>query len=732
MVGLFPDFKYFLTPFVLLLVIAYRKSNAFIFLLTILVGILIVWIKQVALENKFLTTQFDNLVEIEAVVRSDPVLRSGQVFGSNRRLDEYSVLIKLTRINDRKINLPARLKYSKQISLQMDQVISAKVRLIKTRETKVAALAVAKESISILSPPRNLFRLTEVIRNKFRGQADGSTSSSLVPGLVLGDTSLQSNDFKEQMQKVGLSHLTAVSGANFVLVASFLLWFLQFIIKRIKHRLIIVLIVLFLFIFLVRPTPSVLRAAVMTLVILIARYRGENTRGIASLGAAITLLILLDPFQSIDPGFALSVLATAGILFLSPKVENKLRQIIKPRWLVEAISIPVSATIPCLPVILLLSNEFSIATIPSNILVAPVIAPITVLGFLCAILTPIVSSVGAILFAGASFFAKYIVFVSDAMEKFPSIHFNDTRVYILIFILSLVLYFNHQKSITVIITGLLLAQLVFNTTSWPGRNWQVVNCDVGQGDAMVVNLGTRSAIVIDTGPDPGAIDNCLRALNIKTIPLLILTHFHSDHVGAISGVVKDRFIGQVWISNLHQPESAYERAMKELVGIEVKSVTKGESYLFPESNVEIKVLWPQSNGVNFKELPGDGSKINNSSITLILKTNDLSVFAGGDIEPEVQEVIATSGLLSDVDLLKVSHHGSAYQYVPMLDLLKPEIAIISVGSENSYGHPDVEFVNELEKRSISVWRTDLSGGISVAPTNKIRVTGKEWWKIRWG
>lgn len=715
----------------LLLVIAYRKSTAFIFLLTILVGILIVWIKQVALENKFLTTQFDNLVEIEAVVRSDPVLRSGQVFGSNRRLDEYSVLIKLTRINNRKINLPARLKYSKQISLQMDQVISAKVRLLKTHETKVAALAVARESISILSPPRNLFRFTEVIRNKFRGQADGSTSSSLVPGLVLGDTSLQSNDFKEQMQKVGLSHLTAVSGANFVLVASFLLWFLQFIIKRIKYRLIIVLIVLFLFIFLVRPTPSVLRAAVMTLVILIARYRGESTRGIASLGAAITLLILLDPFHSIDPGFALSVLATAGILFLSPKVENKLQKILKSRWLVEAIAIPVSATIPCLPVILLLSNEFSLATIPSNILVAPVIALITVLGFLSAILTPIISSVGAILFAAASFFAKYIVVVSDAMEKFPSIHFNYTRVYILIFILSLALYFNHHKSIAVIITALLLAQLVFNTTSWPGRNWQVVNCDVGQGDAMVINLGTSSAIVIDTGPDPGAIDNCLRALNIKTIPLLILTHFHSDHVGAISGVVKDRLIGQVWISNLHQPESAYERAMKELVGIEVKSVTKGEIYLFPESNIEIKVLWPQSNGVNFKELPGDGSKINNSSISLILKTNDLSVFAGGDIEPEVQEVITTSGLLSDVDLLKVSHHGSAYQYVPMLDILKPEIAIISVGSKNSYGHPDVEFVDELEKRSISVWRTDLSGGISVAPTNKIRVTGKEWWKIRW-
>ena len=116
----------------------------------------------------------------------------------------------------------------------------------------------------------------------------------------------------------------------------------------------------------------------------------------------------------------------------------------------------------------------------------------------------------------------------------------------------------------------------------------------------------------------------------------------------------------------------------------------------------------------------------------MLRTKNYSLFSAGDIEPEVQELISKSGLLSDVDILKVSHHGSAYQYLPMIDLLKPEIALISVGAKNSYGHPDLEFIRELEKRSISVWRTDLSGGISVAPRNKIRATGKEWWKIRWG
>ena len=85
-----------------------------------------------------------------------------------------------------------------------------------------------------------------------------------------------------------------------------------------------------------------------------------------------------------------------------------------------------------------------------------------------------------------------------------------------------------------------------------------------------------------------------------------------------------------------------------------------------------------------------------------------------------------------MDVLKVSHHGSAYQYLPMLEMLNPKVAIISVGEGNSYGHPDGKFINELANRGAKVWRTDQSGGISVISTNKIRVVGKEWWKIRWG
>jgi competence protein ComEC len=172
--------------------------------------------------------------------------------------------------------------------------------------------------------------------------------------------------------------------------------------------------------------------------------------------------------------------------------------------------------------------------------------------------------------------------------------------------------------------------------------------------------------------------------------------------------------------------------MKEIRGIDIKVVEQGEKYFLPNFATQVLVVWPKLDLGQMPTLPGDGSEVNNSSISVIIKTKTLSIFAGGDIEPAAQEMITASGYLSQVDVLKVSHHGSAYQYLPMLDLLNPKVAIISVGRGNSYGHPDKQFISELLSRNIQVWRTDQSGGISLATPNKIRVTGKEWWQIRWG
>ena len=709
----------------------YRSRSFSILLIAVVAGSGAMALRQAALNNDLLLSKLNADVSIEGIIKSDPILKKGRVVGSRKLHDDYSCLLKLTKIDGQIIDLPIRLYFNKKEKLLIDQQIHTQVKIIKSKERKVAALAISRGEINILGQPREIFMVTSNIREKFRSLAMPSDAGALIPGLVIGDTSLQSFEFAAQMRKVGLSHLTAVSGANFALVAAFLLWFLQFIVSNVKLRVQVTFITLVLFIFLVRPTPSVLRAAVMTAVILIARSRAERSYGLSALGAAITLLIALDPFQAIDPGFALSVLATSGILIFSPTLEAHLSKFIKTKWLTEVISIPISATIFCTPVVVMLSGQLSLITIPANILVSPVIAPITVIGFISAIFALVSTPIAQILLWIATLLSNWIVLVSKSMSSLPVITFSQIRFFLVVFTLIAIAAVFRRWRLMILISSLLVVQLFYNTVTWPGSGWQVVNCDVGQGDGLVVNLGEGAGLVIDTGPDPVRIDGCLNNLGIRVIPLLVLTHFHADHIGGLTSVINNRKIGQVWISNLHQPEDAYKSVMQQLSGLDVRSVVQGQQFTIASTGTTVKVLWPQPLTQEFTSLPGDGSAINNSSIALIIKTSKISLFTGGDIEPPVQELISKSADLTEVDILKVSHHGSAYQYLPMLDILKPKSAIISVGAGNTYGHPDSDLIAELIRRGVKVWRTDNSGGISVATPNKIRVTGKEWWKFRW-
>ena len=712
--------------------IVYRRTAFIILAVTALVGLSLVSFRQAALNNQFLQSKVGSVVRLEGVITTDPILKEGLVIGSYRKPDQLSALFKLTSIDGTRIDLPLRIRFNPSSDVEIDQNLIVNARLVKSKERKVAALAIANGEITKIGKPRNLFRFTSKIRDDFRSLASDNKAGALIPGLVLGDTSLQSQSFITQMRRVGLSHLTAVSGANFAMVATFLFWLLQFLIKGLRNRLWVVGIILFLFIFLVRPTPSVLRAAVMSAVVILAKYFGERSFGIPSLAAAIMFLLLLDPIQSTDPGFALSVLATAGILLLSPVIEERLSKKVKTTWIVQSISIPVSATIFCLPVIALISNQLSLVTVPANILVAPVIAPITLLGFVAAIIAPIAPFLSSFLLLIATPLAHWIVIVSQSMANLPAISFNRTFMFFILFTAIIIGLISERKWVIYLAILFLSIQLMISHFTWPGSGWQIANCDVGQGDGMVVNLGEGNAIVIDVGPEPEKMDQCLRQLGIKSIPLLILTHFHSDHIGGLSKVLENRRISQVWISKLAEPAAAYQSTIKQLSGIDIKIVEQGERYLLPKFATQVLVLWPKLLMGQMPTLPGDGSEVNNSSISVIIKTKTLSIFAGGDIEPAAQELITSSGYLSKVDVLKVSHHGSAYQYLPMLDRLNPKVAIISVGQGNSYGHPDQQFIDELISRNIQVWRTDQSGGISLATPNKIRVTGKEWWQIRWG
>ena len=166
---------------------------------------------------------FGNTAEVEGVIQSDPIIKAGKIIGSRLQDDQFSVLFKLTKIEGVSVNLPTRLKYDLNSRIEIDQKVKLKARFIKSKERKVAALLIANGKISILTDSRKLFSATSGIRDSFRKLVKHSDAGSLIPGMVLGDTSLQNSVFADKMRRVGLAHLTAVSGANFALVASFLL-----------------------------------------------------------------------------------------------------------------------------------------------------------------------------------------------------------------------------------------------------------------------------------------------------------------------------------------------------------------------------------------------------------------------------------------------------------------------------------------------------------------------------
>jgi len=679
-------------------------------------------------------------ISFVATVDTDPVLGQSKVVGSRIRTPSTTFLATLNQgvIDGRSysLHLPVRISSTRRVFYLPGSRISGSGKVFATSERRVAALIAARSTLAQISATDPVNRIAGKIRSAFRREAlrIGGVSGALIPGLVLGDTSLESSNFVIDMRRAGLTHLTAVSGENFAIIAAFLLWLLQFLVKRLPTRLIITAIVLISFIFLVRPSPSVLRASVMTAALLIGRARGERSSALPALGLAVALLVLADPFQAIDPGFALSVSATAGILILAPVLTEFFARYIRHEKFVELMAIPIAATIFCTPLIIAISGQFSLVALPANFLVSEVVGPITIIGFVAALISPISPMASHLLLLICKPFAGWVVVIAHSLGSLPLLKLPKSYLGAVLALATIVLLTLRRWKIVIGILAIFLITHVATSLGWPGRSWLIVNCNVGQGDGAAVNLGGGSAIVIDTGPDPALMDSCLKSLDISSIPLLVLTHYHADHVNGLSGALAHRSIGQIWVTNNPQPPLEYQQSMDLLKGRSISIVHQGESLRFnaPVGPVSITVLWPRAEVEKLPSLPGDGSGINNSSIALLISVGKVSFYTSGDTEPPAQEEIAASGLVHSVDVMKVSHHGSAYQDLALFDLLHPKIALISVGAGNPYGHPAASTIAALEQRGIKVYRTDQDGAIAVSSDLKISTQKNRWWEITWG
>jgi competence protein ComEC len=705
-----------------------RKLRFSVIICALLLGSTVMSIRQASLAHSQIARFFMQSATITAEVVTDP---------NKTSTGNYSFIARAILVNNSsihyKLRVPIRVMTSKQSMSKLlpGQRFSAQGRIVASKEARVAALVVIKDEIEIQTQPSHWASALGAVRLGLRSLSGDGDAGALIPGMVLGDTSKQSPQFKNSMKRSGLTHLVAVSGANFALVSAFVLWMMQFLFTRMAFRLSATAISLIAFIALVRPSPSVLRAAAMAAVLLIAQGTKRGRDSLPALGFAIAAVVIVDPWQARDAGFALSVLATAGLLLFAPVLVEKL-SLHMPEKLAQALAPPTAAIVFCSPIIVALSGYLAPMSVIANLLAAPFVAPITIVGFISSLFSPFAPLLSSALIWLIRFPAGAIALIAHWASSFPVLTLRTGKIGFLIvacFTLLAWLFKKWFKYIT-IFTLIVLISITW-LQRWPGGDWQIANCDIGQGDSMVLNLGNHQGLVIDVGPDAVAEDRCLKALGIKEIPLLILSHFHADHVAGLPGALNKRTVGQVWVSVNSAPLVESAMAHVALEGVEIIKAVRGMSSRV--GPLTIKVLWPTLSATSFEEMPGEGSQINNSSIATLITSDEFSIFAGGDLEPPVQQILVKD--VTPVDIYKVCHHGSRYQDLAFMAALHPRISVISVGVGNTYGHPAVQTLEALTRLGSEVVRTDIDGAIAVQVRKHqftIRKAKGRFNLIRWG
>lgn len=602
--------------------------------------------------------------------------------------------------------------------------VRAALRLTEPGDSAAALLFVEGELTPVATPSWWLGGSGD-LRAGFAAAADAlpGDGGDLLPGLAIGDTSAVSGELDRAMKSSSLSHLTAVSGANCAIVIAAIMLLGGYAGLPRLARVALALATLLGFVLLVTPEPSVLRSAVMASITLVLVLIGRPGLGLPTLSVAVIVLLTIDPWLSRNYGFVLSVLATAGLLVLSAPLTRLLG-----RWmpvpLATVLAIPLAAQLACQPVLILLTPTIALYGVPANLLAAPAAPAATMLGLLGCLLIPVLPAVAGVVLQVAWLPAAWIAAVAQTVATLPGAALpwlaGVPGVLLLcavtVLILALVLRRTDapRSRWPAAALGLLLAVLggyggtvigagVGRAIAFPA-NWQIAACDIGQGDAVVVRDGNQYALV-DVGPDPEALRQCLDTLKITRINLLVLTHYDLDHVGGIDAV-----IGHVDTALVGIPENAQDERLHARLaagGAAIHESARGDRGTL--GALRWNVLWPIRGGSTMQTG-------NPGSVTIAVEGRGIRSIFLGDLGEESQDAMLRASHPGPVDVVKVAHHGSADQSPALYSRLRARIGLVSVGSDNGYGHPTPALLKVLRESNTRAYRTDRQGMLVIGPS----------------
>jgi competence protein ComEC len=674
------------------------------------------------------------VVQAEGVVASEPLVRGGR--------DGQTVLLRLTltqvtgRGERSRVRTPvlvtgderwADVRWRSRVGLQ------GRLSAAEPGEPVVAVLRPLGPP-ALRSPPGVVARGAEHLRAGLRDAAAPlpADARGLLPALVIGDTTRTPDDLTEAMLATGMTHLSAVSGSNVAIVLAAALGGAALLGVGRRWRPVVALLVLAGFVVLARPEPSVIRAAAMGAIGLVGLSRSRRAAGLPVLAAAVVGLLVVDPWLSRTYGFALSTLATLGLLLFvrswGDAIGRRLPRRIRA-W-GPAFAIPVAAQAMCAPVVVLLQGSVSTVGVVANLLAAPLVAPATVAGVaaaLTAVVWPPAGTalcwVGALPALGIARVARVFATVPGGTLPWPDGAFGAVLLAALTTIVLVVspwvVHHVRLRPLAACAVALLAmaSGLPTSPATWPPPGWRLVACDVGQGDALVLATTPGRAVLVDAGPEPALVDRCLRRLDVRALDAVVLTHLHADHVEGLPGALAGREVREVLASPVRDPPHQWQEVQQWAAerGVPVHELYAGDRLEW--AGVTADVWWPARR-------ISAGSVPNNASVVLSVRSRGVDALLMGDVEREAGHAMLLALRrdarmardAAELDVVKTPHHGSSNLDTDLMDAVRAPVAIISVGADNDYGHPAPRHLEVLRSWGSAVYRTDQRGDVAVVAT----------------
>ncbi len=586
---------------------------------------------------------------------------------------------------------------------------------------------------------RKIFDFRNNIRKIFRIYTP-EISRGLLSALILGDKSDVGAEIHDAFAKTGVIHVLAVSGLHVGYVL-----FLLLMIKN-MFRLpwgidrIVIIIGLGFFVILTGGKASVIRAAVMAGLYVLAPVvnRQRNIWNIISCAAFVILCVR--PTDIYDMGFQLSFVAVISIIFFYNWFEKILPQQLKVstiqnkglKFIWGLFLVSFAAQLGTLPLTAHVFGKIPIISLIANVIIVPLIGLLVGVGFLILLLFWL-PMIGSLLGNAAWSLAQIITYLTNyfssvSFASFDS-YFSWSQVVIYYTSVLIVILISHKEKLKY---GIICSLILINVLLWSWvvnkNELQVVFLDVGQGDAALLILPDQKVMLVDAGQrnlheDYGqkVIIPALDYFGINKINWIVMSHPHSDHIGGVVTVLENVRVDTLWDSFIPYSSLAYSTILST-------AAEKGTTVIRPKQG-EIKKLSPNLYAQIFAPdslVAVSQYNVNNASIVFKLVYGETSILFTGDLEHEGDDLLLPYKDLLSADVLKVAHHGSVTSTTSaFLSHIAPNIAIISVGWKNKFSHPSLDVINRLESNNIDIHRTDLHRALW------LKSDGKKFKKVRW-